>query len=58
MKLKYKMGLGTNQLVHGTLSDLIGYHQMNPITAKGAEILGDPIGQKAIPADYEELFVM
>uniref|UniRef100_A0A1I7UNK2 SH2 domain-containing protein n=1 Tax=Caenorhabditis tropicalis TaxID=1561998 RepID=A0A1I7UNK2_9PELO len=47
--------LGTNQVVHDELFDLVAYHETAPITAKGAEILKWAVGQPTRPADYAEL---
>lgn len=47
--------LGTNQVVHDELFDLVAYHETAPITAKGAEILKWAVGQPTRPADYTEL---
>lgn len=48
--------MGTNQMVHPTLGELIAHHQGQPITAKGGELLREPVGQEKIPPDYEDLF--
>ncbi|CAJ0936836.1 unnamed protein product, partial [Mesorhabditis belari] len=48
--------LGTNQIVHDSLFDLIVYHESAPITAKGGEILKWFVGQIGRPADYIDLF--
>ncbi|KAF1758527.1 hypothetical protein GCK72_014985 [Caenorhabditis remanei] len=47
--------LGTNQVVHDELFDLVAYHETAPITAKGAEILKWAVGQPTRPADYSDL---
>uniref|UniRef100_A0A915EB81 SH2 domain-containing protein n=1 Tax=Ditylenchus dipsaci TaxID=166011 RepID=A0A915EB81_9BILA len=48
--------LGTNQLVHSSLYELVYYHQAAPITAKGKEILGKVVGQTSRQApDYSDL---
>lgn len=47
--------LGTNQIVHDNLFDLISYHESAPITAKGGEILKWSVGQIAKPADFADL---
>ncbi|CAI2351034.1 unnamed protein product [Caenorhabditis sp. 36 PRJEB53466] len=47
--------LGTNQVVHDQLFDLVAYHETAPITAKGAEILKWAVGQPTRPTDYAEL---
>ncbi|VDN55850.1 unnamed protein product [Dracunculus medinensis] len=49
--------LGTNQVVHNHLYDLITYHETAPITAKGNEILKWAVGQIESPPDYSELIV-
>jgi SH2 domain-containing protein 4A len=62
--------LGTNQVVHESLTTLVGYHevgtytniyvcslQTRPITSKGREFLLYPVGQEnASMTDYGELF--
>lgn len=48
--------MGTNQLVHSTLSELVFYYQTHPITLKGSEVLIEPVGQDKTPPDYEDLF--
>uniref|UniRef100_A0A914VD87 SH2 domain-containing protein n=1 Tax=Plectus sambesii TaxID=2011161 RepID=A0A914VD87_9BILA len=49
--------LGTNQVVHDHLYDLICYHETAPITAKGNEILKTAVGQSANGGmcDYDDL---
>ncbi|PIC35867.1 hypothetical protein B9Z55_015083 [Caenorhabditis nigoni] len=47
--------LGTNQVVHDELFDLVAYHETAPITAKGAEILKWAVGQVTRPSDYADL---
>ncbi|PAV89590.1 hypothetical protein WR25_18095 [Diploscapter pachys] len=47
--------LGTNQVVHDQLYDLVQYHESAPITAKGNEILKWSVGQATRPADYSDL---
>lgn len=48
--------MGTNQLVHVTLMDLVNHHKMHPITMKGGEVLHEAVGQERHPPDYDELF--
>ncbi|KAL3107172.1 hypothetical protein niasHT_011891 [Heterodera trifolii] len=51
--------MGTNQLVHASLVDLVAHHQKVPITAKGGELLREAVGQRTTDgqqADYAELF--
>uniref|UniRef100_A0A1I8BYH9 SH2 domain-containing protein n=1 Tax=Meloidogyne hapla TaxID=6305 RepID=A0A1I8BYH9_MELHA len=48
--------MGTNQLVHSTLAELVFYYQTHPITLKGGEVLLEPVGQDKTPPDYEDLF--
>ncbi|KAE9556141.1 hypothetical protein FO519_000629 [Halicephalobus sp. NKZ332] len=50
--------LGTNQVVHKSLYDLILYHETAPITAKGKEILRLPVGQSSNRPDYADLIDM
>ncbi|GMR50807.1 hypothetical protein PMAYCL1PPCAC_21002, partial [Pristionchus mayeri] len=47
--------LGTNQVVHAHLFDLVNYHETAPITLKGNEILKWAVGQVRRPADYMDL---
>ncbi|RCN23660.1 SH2 domain protein [Ancylostoma caninum] len=47
--------LGTNQVVHDQLFDLISYHETAPITAKGGEILKWSVGQMFRPPDYHDI---
>uniref|UniRef100_A0AC34GQ64 SH2 domain-containing protein n=1 Tax=Panagrolaimus sp. ES5 TaxID=591445 RepID=A0AC34GQ64_9BILA len=47
--------LGTNQIVHKSLYDLVLYHETAPITAKGKEILRLPVGQTSAVPDYSDL---
>jgi hypothetical protein len=47
--------LGTNQIVHKSLYDLVLYHETAPITAKGKEILRLPVGQSSSVPDYCDL---
>ncbi|CAI4223786.1 unnamed protein product [Auanema sp. JU1783] len=48
--------LGTNQVVHEHLFDLVSYHESAPITGKGGEILKWAVGQgKTYPPDYYDL---
>uniref|UniRef100_A0A0N5AC58 SH2 domain-containing protein n=1 Tax=Syphacia muris TaxID=451379 RepID=A0A0N5AC58_9BILA len=49
--------LGTNQVVHRHLFDLITYHETAPITMKGNEILKWAVGQVSSPPDYAELLL-
>ncbi|CAI5449692.1 unnamed protein product [Caenorhabditis angaria] len=49
--------LGTNQVVHDQLYDLVLYHETAPITAKGGEVLKWSVGQITRPADYHELLI-
>ncbi|TMS37643.1 hypothetical protein L596_004534 [Steinernema carpocapsae] len=48
--------LGTNQVVHNNLFDLITYHETAPITAKGKEILKWSVGQVTSIPDHADLF--
>uniref|UniRef100_A0AAF5DN42 SH2 domain-containing protein n=2 Tax=Strongyloides stercoralis TaxID=6248 RepID=A0AAF5DN42_STRER len=48
--------LGTNQIVHYSLYDLIQYHFTSPVTFNGNEIFKYPIGQTSKIPDYLELF--
>ncbi|KAI1727207.1 SH2 domain-containing protein 4A [Ditylenchus destructor] len=48
--------LGTNQLVHSTLFELVQYHETAPITPKGKEILMKPVGQIGEVPDFADLF--
>ncbi|KJH47191.1 SH2 domain protein [Dictyocaulus viviparus] len=47
--------LGTNQVVHDQLFDLISYHETAPITAKGGEVLKWSVGQIFRPPDYHDI---
>ncbi|XP_057314771.1 SH2 domain-containing protein 4B-like [Hydractinia symbiolongicarpus] len=48
---------GTEQRIHDSLNELIIYHQSNPISVLGQEILRFPRGQvEGQKADYAELF--
>uniref|UniRef100_A0AC34PV74 SH2 domain-containing protein n=1 Tax=Panagrolaimus sp. JU765 TaxID=591449 RepID=A0AC34PV74_9BILA len=47
--------LGTNQIVHKSLYDLILYHETAPITTKGKEILQLPVGQNSSTPDFADL---
>ncbi|CAD6197109.1 unnamed protein product [Caenorhabditis auriculariae] len=47
--------LGTNQVVHDQLFDLVSYHETAPITAKGGEVLKWAVGQAVRPADFSDL---
>uniref|UniRef100_A0A8R1HW54 SH2 domain-containing protein n=1 Tax=Caenorhabditis japonica TaxID=281687 RepID=A0A8R1HW54_CAEJA len=47
--------LGTNQVVHDQLFDLVSYHETAPITAKGVEVLKWAVSQNTRPADYADL---
>ncbi|VDO71110.1 unnamed protein product [Heligmosomoides polygyrus] len=47
--------LGTNQVVHDQLFDLVSYHETAPITAKGGEILKWSVGQMFRPPDYHDI---
>ncbi|MFH4979908.1 hypothetical protein AB6A40_006617 [Gnathostoma spinigerum] len=47
--------LGTNQVVHNQLFDLIAYHETAPVTVKGNEILKWAVGQTTSPPDYSDL---
>ncbi|CAB3409426.1 unnamed protein product [Caenorhabditis bovis] len=47
--------LGTNQVVHDQLFDLVAYHETAPITAKGGEVLKWSVGQTCRPPDYSDL---
>lgn len=48
--------LGVEQLVHSTLSDLVEYHKVEPITMMGREQLLEPCGQTGNCLDYSDLF--
>uniref|UniRef100_A0A8C5JVA0 SH2 domain containing 4A n=1 Tax=Jaculus jaculus TaxID=51337 RepID=A0A8C5JVA0_JACJA len=48
--------LGVDQLQHASLADLVEYHQEEPITSLGKELLLYPCGQQDQPPDYLELF--
>ncbi|MGH0177166.1 UNVERIFIED_CONTAM: hypothetical protein FKN15_074665 [Acipenser sinensis] len=48
--------LGVEQLVHSTLSDLVQYHKVEPITMMGREQLLEPCGQTGNCLDYSDLF--
>uniref|UniRef100_A0A0N4Z4Z2 SH2 domain-containing protein n=1 Tax=Parastrongyloides trichosuri TaxID=131310 RepID=A0A0N4Z4Z2_PARTI len=48
--------LGTNQIVHYSLYDLIQHHLNFPVTTSGNEILKYPIGQSGKTPDYLDLF--
>lgn len=47
--------LGTNQVVHDQLFDLVSYHETAPITTKGGEILKWSVGQMFRPPDYHDI---
>uniref|UniRef100_A0A0K0DKP9 SH2 domain-containing protein n=1 Tax=Angiostrongylus cantonensis TaxID=6313 RepID=A0A0K0DKP9_ANGCA len=47
--------LGTNQVVHDQLFDLVSYHETAPITAKGGEVLKWSVGQIFRPPDYHDI---
>lgn len=54
--------LGTNQISHNTLGDLISYHRTKPITEIGGEILGLPCHRvsadcDSLPAIFQGLLV-
>ncbi|KAL1123284.1 hypothetical protein AAG570_002370 [Ranatra chinensis] len=50
--------LGTNQISHNTLGDLINYHGAKPITAVGGELLGHPCNRsEPLPALFQSLFI-
>lgn len=48
--------LGSNQLSHNSIVDLVNYHKDNSITVVGGEKLLFPCGQVCDPPDYWELF--
>ncbi|XP_060104355.1 SH2 domain-containing protein 4A [Heteronotia binoei] len=48
--------LGVDQLQHSTLAELVEYHQDEPITSLGQELLCHPCGQQGPEPDYLELF--
>ncbi|XP_078532494.1 SH2 domain-containing protein 4A isoform X2 [Lissotriton helveticus] len=48
--------LGVDQLQHATLADLVAYHQEEPITSLGNELLLYPCDQREDRCDYSELF--
>uniref|UniRef100_A0A0N5BVL7 SH2 domain-containing protein n=1 Tax=Strongyloides papillosus TaxID=174720 RepID=A0A0N5BVL7_STREA len=48
--------LGTNQIVHYSLYDLVQHHFTSPVTSNGNEILKFAIGQNNKIPDYYELF--
>uniref|UniRef100_A0AC35U604 SH2 domain-containing protein n=1 Tax=Rhabditophanes sp. KR3021 TaxID=114890 RepID=A0AC35U604_9BILA len=48
--------LGTNQVVHKKLYDLVQYHETAPVTSSGNEIFKSAIGQQNRIPDYAELF--
>lgn len=48
--------LGTNQVVHSHLHELISFHEVSPITVKGNEILRWAVGQVDLLPDYADLF--
>uniref|UniRef100_A0A7I4YG64 SH2 motif domain containing protein n=1 Tax=Haemonchus contortus TaxID=6289 RepID=A0A7I4YG64_HAECO len=47
--------LGTNQVVHDQLFDLVSYHETAPITARGGEVLKWSVGQMFRPPDYHDI---
>ncbi|GMS97730.1 hypothetical protein PENTCL1PPCAC_19905, partial [Pristionchus entomophagus] len=47
--------LGTNQVLHAHLFDLVNYHETAPITLKGNEILKWAVGQTRRRPDYMDL---
>ncbi|BES92691.1 SH2 domain [Nesidiocoris tenuis] len=50
--------LGTNQISHNTLGDLIKYHGARPITAVGGELLGRPCHRmKPLPPAFQGLTI-
>lgn len=50
--------LGTNQISHNTLGDLISYHSTQPITVIGGELLGLPCRRtESLPAIFSGLVV-
>ncbi|KAK9505639.1 hypothetical protein O3M35_009642 [Rhynocoris fuscipes] len=50
--------LGTNQISHNTLGDLISYHGARPITAVGGELLGRPCHRtKPLPPPFQGLSI-
>lgn len=48
--------LGVDQLQHATLADLVAYHQEEPITSLGNELLLYPCDQREHRCDYSDLF--
>ncbi|KAJ7313274.1 hypothetical protein JRQ81_004559 [Phrynocephalus forsythii] len=48
--------LGADQLQHSTLADLVDYHNEEPITSLGKELLRYPCGQQGKEPDYLDLF--
>ncbi|XP_073993213.1 SH2 domain-containing protein 4B-like isoform X3 [Rhodnius prolixus] len=50
--------LGTNQISHNTLGDLVTYHGARPITAIGGELLGRPCHRiKPLPPPFQALSI-
>ncbi|KAF6213423.1 hypothetical protein GE061_011142 [Apolygus lucorum] len=50
--------LGTNQISHNTLGDLVSYHGARPITAVGGELLGRPCHRvKPLPPAFQGLTI-
>uniref|UniRef100_A0A915PHZ0 SH2 domain-containing protein n=1 Tax=Setaria digitata TaxID=48799 RepID=A0A915PHZ0_9BILA len=48
--------LGTNQVVHSHLHELVAFHEVSPITSKGNEILRWAVGQvDIVMPDYADL---
>ncbi|KAF6019861.1 SH2D4A [Bugula neritina] len=48
--------LGTNQLEHQSLSQLVHHHKNHPVSTAGQELLLYPVGQIKAPPDYHKLF--
>ncbi|XP_069482456.1 SH2 domain-containing protein 4A isoform X2 [Ambystoma mexicanum] len=48
--------LGVDQMQHSTLADLVAYHQEEPITCMGKELLLYPCEQPENMCNYNELF--
>ncbi|KFD46056.1 hypothetical protein M514_13060 [Trichuris suis] len=47
--------IGSTQIVHSSLNELVDHHRFTPITDAGVEVLREPIGQAKLPPDYAEL---
>uniref|UniRef100_A0A5S6QYG4 SH2 domain-containing protein n=1 Tax=Trichuris muris TaxID=70415 RepID=A0A5S6QYG4_TRIMR len=47
--------VGSTQLVHASLNELVDHHRFTPITDAGVEVLREPVGQSKLPPDYSEL---